>query len=61
MKGRIVMNRMKGKIVMNSKDSLERITTGQHLFWAAKVVLAFVVPCVVFIAAGALLACATVR
>lgn len=47
--------------IMNSNDSLERITTGQHLFWAAKVVLAFVVPCLVLVAAGALLACATVR
>lgn len=46
---------------MNKNENLETITTGQHLFWAAKVVLAFVVPCVVLFGAGALLACATVR
>ncbi|HYX20434.1 MAG TPA: hypothetical protein VFA98_06270 [Thermoanaerobaculia bacterium] len=46
---------------MNKNENLEIITTGQHLFWAAKIVLAFVVPCVFFLAAGALLACATVR
>jgi hypothetical protein len=47
--------------IMNNKENLERITTGQHLFWAAKLVLSFVVPCLVLVAAGALLACATVR
>lgn len=46
---------------MNNQENLERITTGQHVFWAVKVVLAFVVPCCVLLAAGALLACATVR
>lgn len=52
---------MKGRSTMNKNENLETISTGQHLFWAAKVLLSFVVPCLVLVAAGALLACATVR
>ena len=46
---------------MIDDTKLERISTGAHLAWAAKIVLMFVVPCIVCLAGGVLLACATLR
>ena len=49
-----IMENEKGMVV-------ERISAGRHFLWATKLVLSFVVPCLICLAGGVLLACAAAR